>query len=265
MKPEFSITTDLAGQTRLPGPLFAAFRAASFTAVHWCQHWIGEPVFYSAEYAQQVRQLADHHGLHVADVHGYGGTDGGITYTDELFAAMNINRAEFAARVGASVVVLHLPVQRVESVADAIDSSRARLAAIQPAFEKLGVRAAIENLPWPTHADAFFDALLGEFGPDFLGFCYDSGHAVIGNQAHLLSRHIDRLVVTHLHDNDGSSDQHRLPGEGKANWPEIIRTVKQSRYQGTLNLELKLPATAELEAFCRQAYATLAGSWGENC
>jgi len=261
MNHEFSITTDLAGQKKLPGPLFRAFNTASFTAVHWCQDWSGEPIFYSADYAQQVRQLAEHHGLRVADVHGYGGTGDGITYTDELFAAVNINRAEFASRLGADVVVLHLPAQRLATSQGAIESSIMLLRGIRPAFEKLGVRAAVENLPWTTHEDAFLDVLLGEFPPSFLGFCYDSGHAVISRQAHLLARHIDRLLVTHLHDNDGSADQHRLPGEGKADWQEIVRILKRSAYRGTLNLELYLPADTDLVTFCRKAYSTLEKLW----
>ncbi len=266
MNLDLSITTDLAGQKMPIGPVFEAFGAAGFDAVHWCQDWAGEPVFYSTDYAQQIRQLADSHHLRVADIHGYSGTGysgtgGGITYTDELFAAANINRAEFAAGLGADLVVLHLPISRSETPAEAAESSIALLRVIRPAFEKLGVRAAVENLAWPSHTDGFFETLLAEFPPEFLGFCYDSGHAILSKQTHLLGRYVDRLLVTHAHDNDGSADQHLLPGEGKANWPEIIRLLKQSSYRGTLNLEVKLPAEADLEAFCRKAYSRLTELW----
>ena len=77
----------------------------------------------------------------------------------------------------------------------------------------------------------------------------------------MLARHLDRLLVTHLHDNDGSADQHRLPGQGKADWPGIVHTLKQSRYAGTLNLELNMPAGTELGAFCKQGYDILDRLW----
>jgi sugar phosphate isomerase/epimerase len=64
-----------------------------------------------------------------------------------------------------------------------------------------------------------------------------------------------------LHDNDGSSDQHRLPGEGKADWPEIVGILKGSAYRGTVNLELYLPANTDLATFCRKAYSTLEKLW----
>ncbi|MDD4889050.1 MAG: sugar phosphate isomerase/epimerase [Phycisphaerae bacterium] len=259
---EFSITTDLAGQKRLIGPLFAAFNAAGFRVVHWCQDWSGEPVLYSADFAEQVRQLAAHFSLRVADIHGYGSTPEGVTYTDSIFAAMNINRAEFAARVGATTVVLHVPGKKTENFDEAVTLSLARLRLIQPAFVALGIKAAVENLARETDINAFYDTLFGEFGPEFLGFCYDSGHAVLSNQQYLLAKYIDRLLVTHLHDNDGTKDQHRMPGEGKADWPMIVRTLKGSSYRGTVNLEIShATSTLPLEAYCRQGHETLTRLW----
>ena len=161
-----------------------------------------------------------------------------------------------------ATVVLHLPLAKCQDAgAEAIDLAVQRLRAIRDPFEKLGVRAAIENLPWASHTQEFFDTLFAEFDAGFLGFCYDSGHAVISGQQGLLARHIDRLLVTHLHDNDGAADQHRLPGQGKADWPTIISTLKQSRYAGPVNLELNMPAGTDLGAFCGQARQILDRLW----
>lgn len=260
MTPEFSITTDIAGQKKLVAPVFAAFAQAGFTAVHWCQDWIGEPVFYTPDFAQQVTQLARCNGLRVADVHGYGGTaETGIALTQELYLAMNINRAQFASSVAAKTVVLHLPLFKGQGVAEAIETSIATLRSLRPAYEALGIAAAVENLPWPTHQYEFFEALFAEFPREYLGFCYDSGHAVVTGQADLIRRHIDRLAVTHLHDNDGSADQHRMPGQGKADWVMIVRTLRESSYQGTINLELNLPGGRELQEFCNEAHRNITG------
>lgn len=265
MSVEFSNTTDLAGKKAVIAPIFSAFRCAGFSAVHWCHDWIGEPVFYSDAFAEQVRQLAAHNSLRVADVHGFGGTDPtGITCTDELFLALNINRAEFAARLGADILVMHLPVRNIESKDSAIPDSIAILKALRPACGDLGVRLAVENLPWPSHTYAFFEALFDEFDEDYLGFCYDSGHAILTGQADLVVRYGDRLIATHLHDNDGSDDQHRLPGKGKADWPMIVNAIKQAGYSGTVNLELHLPADMALEEFCRQAYKTIEKCWEQG-
>jgi sugar phosphate isomerase/epimerase len=276
MKPIFSITTDLAGQKAEIGPIFAAFGKAGFAAAHWCHDWAGEPVFYSAAMAQRVRGLAADSGLRVADVHGYSGTgDTGITYSDELFAAVNVNRAEFAARVGAGVLVLHLPPQGMPPAATAGGGGRAPEEAAKQAADvaaeavgmllgpcgELGVRLAVENLPGPGYGPAFYDALFQRLGSDELGFCYDSGHALMAGQADLVVRYGGRLLATHLHDNDGTADQHRLVGEGRADWPMVLGAIKRAGYAGTVNLEVHLPAGMELEAFCSLAFGRLKGLW----
>lgn len=262
MTVQFSITSDLAGQTHPVEPLFETFAAAGFSAVHWCHDWLGEPKFYTGEFAENTRQLADRHGLRIADVHGFGATEGaGITFSDELFAAINVNRAEFAARVGAEVVVVHLPPRRCPRQAQAIEQSIAALKLLRPACETMGVRVAVENLPWPTHTYEFLDALFDEFDAGFLGFCFDSGHAILTGQDDLVDRYGERLVATHLHDNDSSGDHHHLPGTGLADWPRILSAIDRSNYTGTINLEVHLPDGAELGEFCSEAHHTIAAAW----
>ena len=119
----------------------------------------------------------------------------------------------------------------------------------------------MENLTGPAYVPAFYDALFQRLGPDDLGFCYDSGHALVSGQADLVVRYAERLLATHLHDNDGTADQHRLAGEGRADWPMILGAIKRSAYAGTVNLEVHLPAGMELEAFCSLAFGRLKGLW----
>jgi len=259
----FSITTDLAGQKAEITPVLAAFGTAGFAATHWCHDWAGEPVFYSAAFAEEVRRLAGAAGLRIADVHAFSGTDAtGITYSDELFAAMALNRAEFAARVGADVLVLHLPPHPVPDPAVAAQAAIQAVRRILPPCRGFGVRLAIENLVGPAHVPALYDALFAEFAPDELGFCYDSGHALVARQADLLARYAGRLVATHLHDNDGTADQHRLPGEGVADWPAILGMIQRCGYCREPNLEVHLPKGADLADFCTLARRRLAELWG---
>ena len=262
MDVEFSITTDLAGQKRNVATVFPAFRAAGFRAMHWCQDWTGEPVFYGEGFAEQVRQLADHNGLRVADIHGFSDSSSvGVEFTDELFLALNINRAQFAHHIGADCVVLHLPPRRTEDQPRAVEQSIAALKALRGNFESLGVRAAVENLHRDVHDSAFFDQVLGEFDSGYLGLCYDSGHAILHGQQGLLTRHGGRLIATHLHDNDGAGDQHRVPGEGKADWGAIVAALKACGYARTVNLEVHLPAGEDLEAFCRRCHGVIERVW----
>jgi sugar phosphate isomerase/epimerase len=39
---------------------------------------------------------------------------------------------------------------------------------------------------------------------------------------------LNEVVTTHFHDNNGTNDQHLLPGDGIANWEAIINRIKNA-------------------------------------
>lgn len=60
-----------------------------------------------------------------------------------------------------------------------------------------------------------------------------------------------RLINIHLHDNDGSFDAHKIPGEGTINFKPIMETLKEINYNGLIALEIwgsKDPDGAALKA-----------------
>lgn len=263
MKTIFSITSDIAGQKSDLDVFFRAAASAGFDAVHWCHDWIGEPVRYDDDFIQRVRALIDRYRLPVADVHSY---DSSPPTEDALaderrYLEMNLNRIEFASRIGAGGVVVHLQPRKEDCPEEFFERSLEKLERMLPAARAAGVWIAVENLPNPMHTEAFFDALWERFDAREVGFCYDSGHAVITRQQHFLGQYIDRLKATHLHDNDGSGDQHLLPGLGRADWPYIAETIRSSRYAGTVNLEIGLPEGEALDERCLFALKTLKGLW----
>lgn len=272
MNDRYSITTDLAGQTRSLDFVFPAFVSAGFRFVHMCQHWTGEPTFFSIPASQADRQLADRLELQIADVHGFDSTESvGVPYNRELCLALHINRAQYAHEVGATTVVLHLPAVPAASLEEGIEEAVYILRILQPYYETLGVRAAVENLTRFPHSYAYYDAIFEQFAPEYLGFCYDSGHALIQEQKGTIPNHVDflrryvgRLFVTHLHDNDGQSDQHLLPGLGKVDWTSVMAILRESGYAGTLNLEVRQPDGTEMAPFCRQAYECLDRLWRQS-
>lgn len=255
--PEYSITTDVvSAQSDLKAEM-PAFAAAGFAAIHWCQHWAGAPVFYDRDFIDCVAAGLTANHLRIADVHGYSGTSDGLRYTDELFLAANLNRIEFAGRVGAGVLVLHLPLRQFSIERHAIEHSISMIESLLPSCSAFGVLPALENL---DQSVAFHQAMLAAFTKNQLGFCYDSGHALIHKQVNLVRRFSGRLAATHLHDNDGVTDQHLPPGEGKVDWPLVADALRAGGYDGTWNLEVKLRTRPRmpLEDFCRLAYKKVA-------
>lgn len=80
------------------------------------------------------------------------------------------------------------------------------------------IKIAVENLP-DKRGSWIADQLLSMFGQSDFGFCYDSSHEnMSGEPFHLLKKHYSRLITCHLSDNNGSSDEHLVPGDGNIDW-----------------------------------------------
>lgn len=70
------------------------------------------------------------------------------------------------------------------------------------------------------------------------GICLDTGHANMTgiDIPAFIEKANDRLLATHIADNNGEKDQHLLPGFGNIEWERIIPAFREY-YSGYLNYE----------------------------
>ena len=108
-----------------------------------------------------------------------------------------------------------------------------RMKRVLETAEKEQVNIALEN----TRFLAYNRYLYEHCQSERLCFCFDCGHANCFTPGEdPLGMFGDRLVTTHLHDNDGTRDQHRRPGLGKIDWPALSERLMKLPAV-TLNLE----------------------------
>lgn len=155
---------------------------------------------------------------------------------------------------GIPAAVVHLTIgwKPPEPCATGLD----RIKRLTEHAEAKGVNIALENLKRPEYVDYAFSAVTSER----LGFCYDSGHeAVCGlKSGSLLEKHGGRLMVLHLHDNDGLTDRHMVPGEGILDWKALKADILKTEYTGPVLLEVTneysdLKGKETAEEFLRRA------------
>ena len=276
---QLSITTDYVTDRGDPSPYLARVAAAGFTHIHWCHHWRSDFLYADAEIAQIERWLKQYD-LILNDVHGSEGVEkfwySPHEYAREAGIELVKNRIDFAARLGADVVVMHYypptvhpEYARFNDVAPAL--IRRTLDALEPYARARGVAIALENLiDFPalhagtvtaSHAGDNFpqiQTLCAEYPPDFLGVCYDSGHANLGtDRMTKLEPLCDRLIALHLHDNDGHADDHRLLFSDAIDWTRLAELVGASSYAKPMSLELSIRHTGidDEEEFLRQGLA----------
>ncbi len=110
-----------------------------------------------------------------------------------------------------------------------------------PIAESGGIQIALENMQSPEDGGRFcsrpehFERLAAEFDHLNLGFCFDTGHALISVGPDRVDELFDamapRLCQFHLADNAGDRDSHLAPGRGLVDWNQFFRKVVQLDYR----------------------------------
>jgi sugar phosphate isomerase/epimerase len=99
-----------------------------------------------------------------------------------------------------------------------------------------------------AYADELLE-LIELAGPDNLGICLDTGHLNIskGEQGEFIHKAGKYLKALHIHDNDGSADQHILPySYGNIDWTQAAAALKSIGYKGVVNYEIPMESHAPM-------------------
>lgn len=117
-----------------------------------------------------------------------------------------------------------------------------------PFVEKAGINIAFENLfTEANHSPRFCSeteellSLIKSFDSDNVSCCWDFGHGHISFKENMPSKFAEMapyVTCTHVHDNDGRSDEHRPLFFGKIDWNTCAEVMRNSGYKGTFSYEL---------------------------
>jgi sugar phosphate isomerase/epimerase len=157
---------------------------------------------------------------------------------DETERALHIAR-----RIPVKVLVMHLGVPRTQPApggANGRAAARRSIEALQPAAAALGVTLALEVLPNElSGAHSLVHFVEDDLEGTDVGICLDFGHAHLdGDIVDAVETVSEHLVATHVHDNGGRTDDHRVPFEGTIDWAAALTSVQKVGYEGTLLLEI---------------------------
>ena len=145
------------------------------------------------------------------------------------------------AEAGARTVTVHPcyttpPSMRRRLVGDNI----AALRRLVREAEDAGVELLFENFVRPFGTVEETERILDEVGG--LGFHFDVAHAFLvggmGEVKGFFERFGGRIRHMHFSDNKGSGDDHLALGDGWIDWRWTLKLLRESRYDGTLTLEV---------------------------
>ena len=238
---QLSITTDMFDYTFTPtrAEKLNLFKEYGFDFIHWCDNWIDD-VLYTRDMMTEYAGLLSDIGLVCLDVHGTAtqtiALDTFSPQHQQEYIKLLENRIDFCHHVGGDAVVVHPPPYHAPQLEERMAQSHKVIQSVEKLCMDKSVRLAFENVRKDDHL------IIGEYfekyPPEFVGLCYDSGHANINDNLDEVIKLGDRLIVTHLHDNKGEKDDHQYPGWGTIDWTKITSWLKEIKYTKPWNLEV---------------------------
>lgn len=235
---QLSMATDYASDTGNAEPFLRQIAQAGFKHIQWIHHWRHDFI-YTAPEVEHIAELMTELKLSLYDIHAPTGTEKNWFSTVEYQRRAGVeiikNRVEMCRALGGSVVVTHIPELISENLENWYQLKKS-LDELEEFCAEKDVRIAVENRARDT-----FDGiaeLFSEYGPAYLGLCYDTGHGNIGEGglAHL-DTYKERLISLHLHDNSGAADTHEPVFSGTVDWNEFARIIASAPYGEFLTFE----------------------------
>jgi len=189
----------------------------------------------------QVRDVAQwfkDHGLQLHSLHAplypdldwgrSGGQPVSITYTERghrIDSMDEIKRAiDVADRLPFRYLILHMGLPDEEYDLSKFDAAFTSIEHLRIFAKERGAQVLLENIPNELSTPERLLSFVQYTRLDDLKICFDVGHAhMTGGVKPAYESLKDRILSTHVHDNNSEEDDHLFPFDGDINWEETVR------------------------------------------
>lgn len=238
-------------------PLFAMFRRISENGIKQFDFLSDVKRDDYVLHAERCREAVDRSGAVVHQSHcPIWRYRKNVTMDNDILPA-SLRAVEAAGILGAEFLVVHADENRYENSREynpekILSEMYEYISRIVEKASGTGLKICIENLfeegRFPDMERSRFTSTIDElmslvsmFPEDRVGVCWDFGHAMCAfgdNTTEMFRIALPRIRCTHVHDNNGKSDQHMLPFTGKNDWKTLISELRESGYSGNLSYEM---------------------------
>ena len=214
----------------------------------------------------------EHEGLKFVDAHSPCGKNIDLNCPDQECRKKSVelhsDSLRIAADMGVKTVTVHVGTDCIFpgiSCAEHLENIRRMLDKLVPCAEKNQIAICIENIWSPCNCPESLLYLKGCFDSEYLGFCYDAGHANLMDKGRnfaesnaadcwhfagvepiwedtALEKMLPHVMTCHLHDNDGLRDSHGGIGTGTVDFKHIITLLYSAPKLQCLHSEVKSEA-----------------------
>lgn len=219
------------------------------------------------EYFTDIKNYADEIGLEIPTIHSLMYSYGPDEAVNEERRVKTIRDIEAASIIGAKYCVIHsvgTPTWGYRATPELMHEVNQKMYNdFKETAEKFGVyltfesfgNVTVDGVPgfdYFSHHKIMRDEY-DSFDTEYKAFCLDSGHTNCAVKGGCLPvedfiRYFgDRIKMLHLHDNNGFSDQHLIPGQGSIKWRAVFEALEEIGYDGYYNFEIALRFGSSLD------------------
>ena len=197
------------------------------------------------------------HSVHAPIVEGYTNGVWGATLSnaigDASARARTLKETRAAVEVARTIPFSYLVVHVGQPDAQSPPANDNQRDAARRSLEELyeltsrhaGVQLALEVIPNRLSSVETLVRFIDEMELDEAGLCLDFGHAfIMDDLVDAIESASGQMLTTHVHDNDGKSDTHLVPFEGRIAWSQALFAAQKVGYEGVWMMELANTSTA---------------------
>jgi len=123
---------------------------------------------------------------------------------------------------------------------------------------QLGVSLLVENIPNDLSTPERLQELLRALHYPDLGVCFDTGHAHLMSSVHQAYGVLqDRILSTHVHDNQRDRDSHLWPGAGTIDWNQTMQSLQSAPHTPALLMEIEGEEGTDVPRRMSESYSKL--------
>lgn len=204
-------------------------------------------VTYPESTVERNARLFRQAGIRIWSVHAPFGGAHNLSHLDEPTRRRAVEYHKYVleriALAGASIAIIHPGAGAEEKeIPRMIPLLLDSLEELLPVAERLGVRLGLENM-LPHHPGSDFQELrqvVEEMDSEWLGVCFDIGHAHVAGGVEEGMEVLEDLIVTfHLADNDSTRDMHLQPPYGTISWDDFLSVFQTMDFQSPVVVEAR--------------------------
>lgn len=208
-------------------------------------------------YVQRLRNAADESGIVCNQTHAPFPSylQDNEEYNRRIFPLL-IRAIEVTKLLGGKSVIIHPAVFSRHKNDDSLclEMNMKLYRSLLPYAKEYDVKIALENMfnwydgdltasPATCSSPQEFVYYMDSLDPDYFEACLDIGHSAMRNAGSNSPAEMiralggKRLKALHVHDNDMVHDLHTLPFTQKLNWDDIMKSLKEIKYDGDFTFE----------------------------